>query len=144
MDSQELFDDYLEGTIYEGKQVAPQGIHLTAGTILAPRGAGDTDFGGDEHSPCDFQVVKPEKRNPDDDYGWWELDGGHYRVVFNESLRDCPVPLLLTANARILDCGCHLASCVPEQGELATTLTVPDCGGGIKENARIGFLSRRS
>jgi len=144
MDNQELFDEYLENTIYEGKQVAPEGIHLTAGKILAPRGGGDTDFGGDEHKPCDLQVVRPEKRDPEDDYGWWELDGGLYRIVFNESLRECPVPLLLTANSRILECGCFLASCVPADRELATTLTVPDCGVGIKENARIGFLCRRS
>jgi len=142
MDVQELFDEYLEDTIYEGKQVADEGVHLTAGQILAPRGAGDTDFGGDEHRASDLQVVHPEKRNEDDDYGWWELDGGHYRVVFNESLQDCPVTLLLTANSRILECGCSLASCVPAEGELATTLTVPDCGVGIKENARIAFLCR--
>ena len=144
MEPRELFEDYLEDTIYDDKQIAANGVHLTADKILALRGGGDTDFGGDEHRPGDQQVVRTEKRNPDDDYGWWELDGGIYRVVFNEKLRECPAPLLLTASPRLLECGCSLTAYVPPEGELATTLIVPECGVGMKENARIGFLCRRS
>ena len=141
MEPAELFDEYLDGTVYEGKQVDKQGVHLTAGEIYGLGARGYIDFGGDEHRPRDTRKLEPQKRNPDDDYGWWDLEGGAYRVVFNESVKDAPVPLLLTPNTRLLDCGSFLASCVVEEGQVASILTVPRGGVGIKENARIALLS---
>ncbi len=140
MNTEELFDTYLEGTIYKEKQVDSRGVHLTVSEIHAITGRGETDFGGSEHKNAETQPIEPEKRDPDDDYAWWELDQGTYRVIFNESARAIPGALLLVPNERILSCGCSMAPALVSAGSAESILTVPETGVSIKENARIALL----
>ena len=144
MSAEELFDTYLEGTIYKDKQVDSRGVHLTVSEIHCITGRGETDFGGSEHRDAETEPLEPEKRDPDDDYGWWELDEGTYRVVFNESARATPGALLLVPSERILSCGCDIAPTLIQKGSIESVLTVPESGVSIKENARIALLSRLS
>ncbi len=140
MQVQKIFDKCLEGTIYEGKQVDEHGIHLTVGSISSIDGPGQIDFGGDEHSPCSTRELTPEKRSADDDYGWWKLEGGYYRVHFNESIIPGTGVFIVTSDDRLLACGCSVTPTIAAPGNIATILTVPPCGTVIKENARIALL----
>jgi hypothetical protein len=140
MEADELFDTHLDGTIYRDKQVEERGVHLTVGSVHEVLKRGETDFGGDEEVPCETEKMTPLKRSPDDDYGWWDLDRGHYRVRFNETIRSESGAYLLVPNERILACGCTLAPTVVREGIIDTVLVVPGQGVSIKENARIGLL----
>jgi hypothetical protein len=138
MEPRELFDDYLEDTIYDEKQVAEEGVHLTADRILAVRGGGDTDFGGDEHRPSDLQVVRPEKRDPEDDYGWWELAGETVLLEYNERLTGS-VRARLEPRRELLERGAsHPTVTVESLGRVP--LSVPAAGLALKENARVSTL----
>ncbi|KPK63055.1 MAG: hypothetical protein AMK73_05415, partial [Planctomycetes bacterium SM23_32] len=125
MTPEELFDDCLEGTVYRDKQVDAHGVHLTARDVRRLDAAGRIDFGGSELAPCATQAIQPQKAGPDDEYGWWRLEGGTYLVVFNERLKEGAPPTLLTPNARLLSCGCSVAPLVCRPGELRSLLTVP-------------------
>ena len=142
MEQQEIFDSCLEGTIHDGKQVEEPGIHLTAGSVSSLVGRGQTDFGGDEQEPCEQSTISPTKRAPEDDYGWWELEGGEYRVRFNETITSGSGVFLVVPNDRILACGCVMVSVLAASGRIETVLSVPQQGVSIKENARIALLRR--
>ncbi|MFP4026964.1 MAG: dCTP deaminase [Candidatus Brocadiia bacterium] len=140
MKPDELFDSFLSGTVYRDKQVDARGVHLTVDSIFSIEDAGQIDFGGGEHEECCTVEIEPQKRSEDDDYGWWDLAGGHYRVVFNESIKAATDGMLLVPNERILACGCHLASTLALEGPIETVLVVPEVGVSIKENARVALL----
>lgn len=141
MEPDEVFDGALEGTVYRDKQVDETGVHLTVGSVHAVLNRGHTDFGGGEQQPCETQKLSPKKRDPDDDYGWWDLEGGHYRVRFNESVNGEHGVFLLVPNQRILECGCDLSPTLLASGSIDTVLVVPREGVSIKENARIALLT---
>jgi hypothetical protein len=142
--AEELFDEWLEGTIYRDKQVEARGVHLTVGQVHRLSEGGRVDFGGSELEPCPTEPVGPVKAQEDDEYGWWELDGGTYLVVFNERLREGAPPVLLTPNDRLLACGCSLAPLVCGARDVRSVLTVPHCGAAIKQNARVALLRPRA
>ncbi|MFP4176874.1 MAG: hypothetical protein ACLFT2_06565 [Candidatus Brocadiia bacterium] len=141
MRPEDIFDQHLNGTIYRDKQVDSNGVHLTVDTIMEITGRGQIDFGGGEYEPAETCIIEPEKRSAGDDYGWWELPAGLYRVKFNESvLADNAGNFILLPNSRLIGCNCSLAPCCPGEGTITTTLTVPETGLSIKENARIALL----
>jgi len=140
MEPRIIFEECLEGTVYEGKQIEEHGVHLTVGSIASIDGPGQIDFGGGEHSPCRARELTPKKRSADDDYGWWELEEGYYRVRFNESIIPKSGVFMVTSNDRLLVCGCSVTPAIAASGNISTILTVPPHGTAIKENARIALL----
>ncbi len=140
MEPRIIFEECLEDTVYEGKQIDEHGVHLTAGAISSIEGPGQIDFGGDEHNPCRDRELTPKKRSAQDDYGWWELEEGYYRVHFNESIIPGSGVFLIASNDRLLACGCSVTPTIAASGNISTILTVPSYGTAIKENARIALL----
>ncbi|MCK4374162.1 MAG: dCTP deaminase [Candidatus Brocadiae bacterium] len=140
MGPDELFDKWLEGTVYRDKQVDAQGVHLTVAEVLTAHSRGRIDFGGSELRPAATHPLEITEQKPGDQYGWWRLGAGAYVVRFNEKLKDGAGPTLLTANERLLSCGCALSATVCTGGEIRSVLTVPACGVNIKQNARIALL----
>ena len=140
MEPQELFDNWLEGTVHRDRQVDPLGVHLTVAEILTMHSRGRVDFGGGEMKPAGTHALEIMEQRPGDQYGWWRLDAGVYQVRFNERVKDGAPPMLLTANDRLVSCGCALAAGVCGPGRLTTVLTVPAAGISIKQNARIALL----
>ncbi len=137
-DGTELFG-LLEGTIHEETQVNGRRVDLTAARIFRLEGRGQLDFGGGEYRAGPTEEIPPEKRQPDDDYGWWTLDPGVYRVAFNERLREGRA--LLQSLPRLRDAGAFIPARVVEAGEdIAALLVVGDGGVAIKENARLAAL----
>ncbi|MFO8006807.1 MAG: dCTP deaminase [Candidatus Brocadiia bacterium] len=140
MEPGELFDEWLEDAVYRDKQVDRDGVHLTVGQVSRLEARGSIDFGGGELEQAPATAIEPVKRDPADDYGWWNLRPGAYVVTFNESVRDGAPPLLLVTNNRLLSCGCAIAPIVLSGGRVRSVLTVADHGVAIKENARAALL----
>ncbi len=140
MTPEELFDNWLEKTVYRDKQVDAAGVHLTVGEIHSAHTRGRLDFGGSELKPCGTHPVELTERTPGDQYAWWRLEEGTYVVRFNETLKEGAPPSLLVGSRRLLACGCAVAATVCTGGEMRSVLTVPGCGVHIKQNARIALL----
>ncbi len=140
MEPEELFDQWLEGTVYKDRQVDPRGVHLTVGKVLRMHSRGHVDFGGDEMRSAKVHPLETTEHTPGDQYAWWRLEEGTYLILFNERLKDGAPPVLLVPNVRLVTCGCSLDATLPEPGEISTVLQVPKNGVNIKENARIALL----
>ncbi len=131
--------DRIDGLLHEPTQVHDGGVDLTAAAVSRVTVPARVDFGGGELTGADREPVETRLRNPDDDYGWWNLDAGTYLVEYNESLSGDGEVLLQTRDA------------VRERGAFHPTLRttsldpVPFVVGGagllLKENARLSTVS---
>ncbi|MFB6114992.1 MAG: deoxyuridine 5'-triphosphate nucleotidohydrolase, partial [Candidatus Nanohalobium sp.] len=91
------------------------------------------------------EPIEPEKKDPEDDYGWWKLDEGTYKVVMNEKV-DIPNNLAGYAFPRssLLRMGVTIENAVWDSGFTGTgsfkiSVDNPE-GVEIKENARVNQL----
>lgn len=133
----------VEGLLHLETQAAAVGLDLTVGSVHRLTGAGSLDFGGSELEAAPSTPVNTRLRSEDDEYGWWALEPGSYRVRFNESLtleegevaRIFPLERLLLAGAG------HPAFLADgPRDPLETLLTVGEAGCRLKENCRISRL----
>lgn len=140
MSAEHPLTDYVDNLVYEPVQVHEHGIDLTVGAIYEVAGPGRLDFGGDELTDADLEPVSTEQRDPDDEYGWWALEGGQYVFQHNEFLTDLEDPLVLQPRNELLARGgSHPTVRVTSHLPLLP-LTVADGGLEIKENARLSTL----
>lgn len=130
--------DRLDGIVHEDTQVHDFGVDLTASTIYEVDGPGRVDFGGGELQAARIDPVETSLRDPDDDYGWWTLDGGTYLLEHNERLAPGK-PLHLQTRRELRGRGAYHPTVVTTQLE-QIPLTVADGGIRIKENARVSTL----
>lgn len=130
----------VDGLVHFGTQEAAVGLDLTVASVHRITGPGSLDFGGSEEEPASTEGVASELRDPDDDYGWWELEAGTYRIRYNESLsleagewaHVFPLERLLRAGAS------HAAFLVDgSRDPLEVLLRVGDAGCRLKENCRV-------
>jgi deoxycytidine triphosphate deaminase len=129
--------------ISEKHQVHRGSMDLTVGKVSAVKKEGDLDFGGSEEKAALTEELKPSKRSPEDEYGWWALTAGEYIIKFNEKIvipEDCLAilqPLLRTMKAGVIH-----PVLVFMGGETVeeVILFVGKSGLNIKENARISAL----
>lgn len=126
-------------------QLTPQGLDLTAGEIHRYKNSGKLDFSNSEREIPETEEVEPVKEDEDDDYGWWELQPGAYKVVMNETV-DIPEDLTAFAYPRssLLRMGCSIENAVWDAGYTGTgsfMLVVENQDGvRIKQNARVNQL----
>lgn len=128
----------VDGLLHAETQVSDRGVDLTVATVYEHDGPGRVDFGGGELEPAETTPIETQRRNPDDDYGWWHLDPGGYLLEYNETL---------SGSGQF---GLQTRSAVLERGAFHPTLTVESLGqvplfvgqGGLrlKENARVTTL----
>ncbi|WP_265111330.1 dCTP deaminase [Halosolutus halophilus] len=140
MSAENPLADIVDNLVYEPVQLHERGIDLTVSAIYEVVEPGRIDFGGDELEDADLEPVPTELRDPDDDYGWWTLEGGQYVLQHNEFLTDPDRPLLLQPRNELLARGgthptVQVASHLP-----LIPLTVPGGGLDLKENARVSTL----
>lgn len=127
-------------------QLQPNGFDLTAAEIHTFDGPGKLDFSNDERELPDTTPLAPEKRDPSDDYGWWELEPGSYKVVCNETLH-IPDDLVGIGFPRssLLRMGAMIQNAFWDGGFSGTgafLLTVDNPHGiHVKENARVNQLA---
>jgi len=132
----------VEGLVHAETQVEAERVDLTVDTVSRVGTAGRVDFGGSELADAVLEPVETDRRAPDDDYGWWDLDPGQYVVRFNESLRG-DRPVRLEPRPALVERGGLLptvttASLAPVP--LGVPETTGDAGLRVKENARVATL----
>ena len=76
-----------EGLISAKKQQGEFSLDLTVNTISLINLGGALDFGGSEYQEASVSLLEPEKKTPDEPYGWWNLDTGDYLIRFNEKIK---------------------------------------------------------
>lgn len=131
---------HVEGLLHLDTQGAAVGIDLTVDEVHRVAGPGSLDFGGSEEEPADLEEMEPELRDPDDDYGWWELEPGSYVVRYNETLELEEGRLAqLFPLERVLRAGASHPAFVVDgsRDPLETLLRVGSAGCSLKENCRI-------
>ncbi|GAB3024735.1 dCTP deaminase/dUTPase family protein [Natronobiforma cellulositropha] len=130
----------VDNVLYEPTQVHDHGIDLTVSAVYDVSEPGRLDFGGDELEDAGLEPRETTLRNPDDEYGWWDLSAGQYVFQHNEFLTDTTEPLLVQPRNELLARGGSHPT-VRVFGHLPLfPLTVADGGLRIKENARISTL----
>ncbi len=138
--SKEL-ERYVDGIIHEETQMSEIGIDLTVNGVAKPTSPTELDFGGSEEKSGDLEVIEPEKRSSEDDYGWWNLEGGIYIIEFNEDL-NVSEGLGFVVPLERMTSGGSFHSPVIFQGKMDENpaLHVSSSGLNLKENARISRL----
>jgi len=136
-----LIQDY----IHLDTQLTPQGFDLTVQEIHRFKGGGKLDFSNDEREISDSEPIETVKKKESDEYGWWQLEPGAYKVVMNEKV-DIPNDLVGYAFPRssLLRMGITIENAVWDSGFTGTgsfKLSVDNEDGvEIKENARLNQI----
>ena len=130
--------DKIENVVHKETQSTEEGFDLTVSNIYIVETAGRVDFGGGELEEATLSPVETEKRNPDDDYGWWNLDAGTYVVEHNESL-NAEEPVTVRTRTAVLERGAYHPTVRVADLPLLP-LTVGGDGLRVKENARISTV----
>lgn len=126
----------LEGIIHVPVQKQDKQIDLTLNEIYKISNRGKLDFGGSEFQPSDTEKINPEKKDQDDDYGWWSLDKGIYLIKYNEKITSPPV--YIQPHKRLIRTGSYTTNrMINEKGKVIDLIIVGEKGVDIKENARI-------
>ena len=132
---------YLSNIVHEPTQTEGQGVDLTAREIYEVAAPGRVDFGGGELEAAELEPHHAEKRNPDDEYEWWNLDSGTYLVEYNESVNATDITLTVQTRAELLKRGAfHPTLRITKLPRIP--LTVSGAGLRIKENARVSTIIR--
>jgi len=67
-------------------QLAPNGFDLTVGSVFEFTSSGALDFSNKERLIPQTKEIIPQKKNPQDKFGWWNLKRGAYKIRTNESI----------------------------------------------------------
>lgn len=132
--------EFVDDIVHEPTQTDGRGLDLTVAGISRVAEPGRVDFGGGELTAAELEAVETERRNPDDDYGWWNLESGRYLIEYNESLT---VPsderLVLQIRDELLARGAFHPTLHVESLD-RVPLVVGGAGLRLKENARVSTL----
>ena len=133
-----LITDYLNLDI----QLTPNGFDLTAGSVFEFTSPGILDFSNKERMVSQTREIQPEKKDPKDKFGWWNLKKGAYKIKTNENF-NLPKDLVVIAFPRssILRMGAFTQTAVWDAGfkgksEFILVIENPQ-GLNLKQNARI-------
>lgn len=141
MAPQQSLSELVDNFVHEPTQVHDDGVDLTVGAIYRVNEPGRIDFGGDELADADLEPVSTEPRDPDDTYEWWHLEGGQYVLQYNEFIAaDASPSLFLQPRNELLARGVTHPSVRVGSHLPLVSISVPDGGVDIKENARVSTL----
>jgi len=135
----------VQGYLDLKTQLTPNGFDLTVEKIFAFDEAGALDFSNKERKVPGGEEISPQKINPEDKFGWWDLKKGIYKVRTNEAV-NIPKDLVALAFTRtsLLRMGGFTQHGVWDagfQGKSEFVLVVENSKGiKIKQNARIAQL----
>jgi hypothetical protein len=112
---------------------------LTVADVYEIAEPGRVDFGGSELEPAETTPAPSEKRNPDDDYEWWDLSDGQYLLAYHESLSETDMVFTLQTRDELFARGAfHPTLDVTELPRVP--LSVGGAGIRLKENARVSMI----
>lgn len=131
--------DHVTSIIHTGTQLHEYCIDLTVNALENPVQPGSLDFGGSEFAPAKTERIQPQKRTAEDDYGWWSLESGSCKIIFNEQLSlDERTLAFITPHNHAQEAGISgNTQIIRTSGEINMTINVPNTGVNIKENARL-------
>jgi len=139
LNSNELIE-IIDNLIHQETQLQEYSLDLTISEIHEFSEAGSLDFGGGEFEPASTNKLDPVKKDSDDSYGWWNLAGGIYLAISNESfnpMENHSVFIIPHQNAR--EAGLMINTVIAERNEsspgIRIPIQVPGIGCKIKENA---------
>lgn len=136
--------DLISGLIFAKKQVHGLGVDLTLKEITKVKHSGELDFGGGEYRAATGDRLVPEKRTPEDEYGWWDLGQGNYLLRYNEEfeLPEAACGIIFPHVRLLMGGGTHppLFVSAGNKDQVAVLLQVGPQGLLLKENARISTL----
>ena len=131
---------FVDDLVHAPTQTDSRGVDLTVAAVHRVADPGSIDFGGGELEAADLEAVGTERRDPDDEYGWWHLDASQYLLSYNESL-SAPNDLSFVLQTRdelraqgTFHPTMHIRSLD------AVPLAVGGAGLELKENARVSTL----
>jgi len=134
-------NNLVEDFCHLDTQIQPNGFDLTAGKVLKFKGKGKVDFSNSERELPECEEVKPVKEEGEE-YGWWNLSQGVYKIKTNEKV-NMPNNLLglLLTRSTLLRMGCYTKHALVDSGfsgylEFILKVDNPE-GMDLKENARI-------
>lgn len=134
--------DRVAGLLHEPTQVHEDRVDLSVAGVERVREPGEIDFGGGELTPAETVPLDPTKREPTDDYGWWELAHGTYLVAFNESVTERvriePRPALVARGGSLPTVTVAEIRSLPLR--VPETTGASETGLALKENARIASV----
>jgi hypothetical protein len=130
----------IDNVIHLDTQRAEDGVDLTVAAVYKLGGGGRLDFGGSEYEEAEQMELRAERKEREDDYGWWRLTPGEYIIEYNERYVGDGVARVFP-HARLLRAGASHSAFRPQSEEsLKTLLQVGQGGIHIKENARVSTL----
>jgi len=135
----------IKDFIHLETQATSNGFDLTVNKIFEFNGAGTLDFSNKERKIPAEKELAPKFKNPKDEFGWWNLKKGAYKVKTNESV-NLPKDLVAVAFPRssLLRMGAFTQTAVWDAGfrgisEFILIVNNPK-GIRVKQNARIAQL----
>lgn len=134
---------HLSNLINEKKQLYNECVNLTIKSIYEISSKGQIDFGGSEFILGSRKEIKPKKLNPDDSYGWWDLEQGDYLIIFNEKINipDRYFGFIQPLERILVNGTTHESMFVLSHiDKVEVNLRVGKRGLKIKQNARISNL----
>ncbi|MCK5345185.1 MAG: hypothetical protein KAR20_17370 [Candidatus Heimdallarchaeota archaeon] len=143
--------EFVDGMIYDKKQVKSHSIDLTVKAVYELEGQGSLDLGGSEYKEPKRNKIEPVKKYQDDKYGWWDLKPGTYLITLNETIAldktmDAMGKIegigLISPHPRLLKSGAVHPTLMTMKWEpdYILPLTVGENGISLKENARISKI----
>lgn len=138
--SNELIES-VENIIHQDTQLQEYRLDLTVSEIHEYESSGSLDFGGSEFEPASTNKLDPVKKDDEDSYGWWNLAGGTYLAICNETINaENDVSVIITAHPHAVEAGLMINTIIAANGQsdaaLRIPIWVPRVGCKIKENAR--------
>jgi deoxycytidine triphosphate deaminase len=131
---------FVDDLVHAPTQTEGRGVDLTVAAVHRVADPGSVDFGGGELEAADLDSVDTERRDPDDEYGWWSLEAGQYLLGYNESL-SAPDDLSFVLQARDeLRARGAFHPTLHVRSLEAVPLAVGGAGLELKENARVSTL----
>jgi deoxycytidine triphosphate deaminase len=133
---------FVDGIVHEPTQTEGSGLDLTVTDVYKITEPGRVDFGGGELEAAATEPHPTAKRNPDDDYEWWTLDGGQYLIEYNETLSPPEdVTLVVQTRDELLTRGAFHPA-LHSRTLNRVPLSVGGAGLKLKENARVSTVRR--
>lgn len=147
LNKQEIEDLIKEKKLISGyidleTQLTPNGFDMTAAQVFEYDGPGALDFSNNERVLPRTKELVPQKKGPDDNFGWWHLKKGAYKIATNEVV-NIPNDLIGIAFTRssLLRMGAFTQNGVWDAGFIGKSefiLIVENTHGiKLKQNARI-------
>lgn len=137
----------IENLIHDDTQVHQKKVDLTVSEVYKFSTPGQLDFGGGEYKPAECSQMETEKKHADDDYGWWQLAEGTFKLQFNETIQLDEGNLgLIQPHPRLLNVGAHhptlllLPEEIDKDSPFIIPFTVDSYGCNLKENCRTSQL----